>query len=95
MPVYIAEIAPVELRGGLGALNQLAITVGMLLVYLLGIGLGWRTLAIVGTPLLPPPPLLPTEKDDFLLLPPPQASSPLCCCSSGSSSSPRAPAGWP
>ena len=50
MPVYIAEIVPGEVRGGLGALNQLALTIGMLLVYLLGIGLGWRTLAIVGKP---------------------------------------------
>ena len=56
MPVYIAEIVPGELRGGLGALNQLALTVGMLLVYLLGIGLGWRTLALVGMPFPSPPP---------------------------------------
>ena len=36
VPVYIAETAPASLRGALGALNQLAVTAGIFLVYLLG-----------------------------------------------------------
>ncbi|GBG82205.1 hypothetical protein CBR_g34488 [Chara braunii] len=46
-PVYIVEISPSRLRGGLGAINQLAITVGITLVYFLGIFLTWRILAAV------------------------------------------------
>lgn len=34
-PLYIAEIAPFELRGGLVTLNQLAITIGILCSYLI------------------------------------------------------------
>ncbi|KAL8152064.1 hypothetical protein V2J09_021872 [Rumex salicifolius] len=48
VPVYIAEISPKSLRGGLGALNQLSVTFGVMLVYLLGIFLGWRILAVLG-----------------------------------------------
>jgi len=33
-PLYISEIAPPKLRGGLVTLNQLAITVGILLAYI-------------------------------------------------------------
>jgi MFS family permease len=33
-PLYISEMAPPKLRGGLVTLNQLAITVGILLAYL-------------------------------------------------------------
>ena len=36
VPVYIAETAPPRLRGGLGALNQLAITIGVFSIDLLG-----------------------------------------------------------
>mmetsp|Transcript_8352 Transcript_8352/g.25083 ORF Transcript_8352/g.25083 Transcript_8352/m.25083 type:complete len:518 (+) Transcript_8352:166-1719(+) len=36
VPVYIAETAPPALRGALGASNQLAVTVGIFLVYLVG-----------------------------------------------------------
>src|SRR5439155_20717693 len=32
-PLYIAEIAPLELRGGLVSLNQLAITIGIMCSY--------------------------------------------------------------
>ncbi|KAL8168264.1 hypothetical protein V2J09_009763 [Rumex salicifolius] len=48
VPVYIAEIAPQNLRGTLGAVNQLAVTIGVMIVYLLGIFLGWRMLAVLG-----------------------------------------------
>ncbi|XP_077244348.1 sugar transporter ERD6-like 6 [Tasmannia lanceolata] len=48
VPVYIAEIAPQNLRGVLGAVNQLSVTIGILLSYLLGMFLHWRVLAVVG-----------------------------------------------
>ncbi|KHN11101.1 Sugar transporter ERD6-like 6 [Glycine soja] len=35
--VYIAEIAPQNLRGGLGSVNQLSVTIGIMLAYLLGL----------------------------------------------------------
>ena len=31
VPLYITEVAPVHLRGGLGTFNQLAVTSGILL----------------------------------------------------------------
>ncbi|XP_022940506.1 sugar transporter ERD6-like 6 isoform X2 [Cucurbita pepo subsp. pepo] len=48
VPVYIAEIAPQNLRGGLGSVNQLSITLGIMLAYLLGLFVPWRLLAILG-----------------------------------------------
>ncbi|XP_057722704.1 sugar transporter ERD6-like 6 [Arachis stenosperma] len=48
VPVYIAEIAPQNLRGGLGSVNQLSVTIGIMLAYLLGIFVPWRILAILG-----------------------------------------------
>lgn len=45
-PLYISEIAPPNLRGGLVSLNQLAITVGIVLAYLVDYAFagieGWR-----------------------------------------------------
>ncbi len=35
--MYISEIAPLTLRGGLGTINQLAVTVGLLISQILGI----------------------------------------------------------
>ncbi|GER35565.1 major facilitator superfamily protein [Striga asiatica] len=49
VPVYIAEIAPQNLRGALGSVNQLSVTIGIMLSYLLGLFVGWRILAILGT----------------------------------------------
>jgi MFS transporter, SP family, galactose:H+ symporter len=45
-PLYIAEVAPVSIRGALVSLNQLAITVGIVISYLVDFALapsgGWR-----------------------------------------------------
>lgn len=48
VPIYIAEIAPKHLRGSLGTVTQLSITIGVLLAYLFGLFLHWRSLAIAG-----------------------------------------------
>ncbi|XP_065347438.1 glucose transporter type 1 isoform X5 [Cloeon dipterum] len=37
VPMYISEIAPLNLRGGLGTVNQLAVTVGLLISQVLGV----------------------------------------------------------
>ena len=59
-PMYLAEISPPSLRGGLVCVSQLAIVTGILLVYVLGFELvsaeespheriqGWRLLAALG-----------------------------------------------
>ncbi|XP_061360938.1 sugar transporter ERD6-like 4 [Gastrolobium bilobum] len=48
VPVYIAEISPRTMRGSLGSVNQLSITIGIMLAYLLGVFVNWRTLALLG-----------------------------------------------
>ncbi|XP_023536429.1 sugar transporter ERD6-like 6 [Cucurbita pepo subsp. pepo] len=48
VPVYIAEIAPQNLRGGLGSVNQLSVTIGIMLAYVLGLFVPWRLLAVLG-----------------------------------------------
>ncbi|MED6134404.1 hypothetical protein PIB30_036741 [Stylosanthes scabra] len=49
VPVYIAEISPQNMRGTLGSVNQLSITIGIMLAYLLGLFVNWRALAVLGT----------------------------------------------
>ncbi|KAL3685403.1 hypothetical protein R1sor_003425 [Riccia sorocarpa] len=48
VPIYIAEIAPRQLRGTLGTANQLAVTIGIVLAYFAGLFLEWRYLAAAG-----------------------------------------------
>ncbi|XP_054797685.1 sugar transporter ERD6-like 6 [Prosopis cineraria] len=48
VPVYIAEISPQNLRGGLVSVNQLSVTIGIMLAYLLGLFVQWRILAVLG-----------------------------------------------
>ncbi|KAK9990395.1 hypothetical protein SO802_025380 [Lithocarpus litseifolius] len=48
VPVYIAEISPQNMRGSLGSVNQLAVTTGIMLAYLLGLFVNWRMLAVLG-----------------------------------------------
>ncbi|XP_062155577.1 sugar transporter ERD6-like 6 isoform X1 [Alnus glutinosa] len=48
VPVYIAEISPQNTRGSLGSVNQLSVTIGTMLAYLLGMFVNWRVLAILG-----------------------------------------------
>ena len=47
-PMYISEIATRESRGVYGSGVQLSITVGILVVYVCGLWIGWRGLALMG-----------------------------------------------
>ncbi|KAF5191023.1 Sugar transporter erd6-like [Thalictrum thalictroides] len=51
VPVFIAEIAPKNLRGGLTTVNQLMICTGVSVSFVIGTVLKWRTLAL--TALIP------------------------------------------
>ncbi|KAF9605282.1 hypothetical protein IFM89_015898, partial [Coptis chinensis] len=48
IPVFIAEIAPKNIRGGLTTLNQLMIVTGSSVAFLIGTFVTWRTLALTG-----------------------------------------------
>ncbi|OMO77819.1 Sugar/inositol transporter [Corchorus capsularis] len=66
VPIYVAEIAPKELRGGLATLNQLMICIGGSVSFIAGTFLPWRLLALtaitpclvqlVGLPFIPESP---------------------------------------
>ncbi|KAH7845382.1 hypothetical protein Vadar_001366 [Vaccinium darrowii] len=49
VPVYIAEITPRNLRGGFTAANQLMISTGLSMTYIIGTFISWRVLALIGT----------------------------------------------
>ncbi|KAD3336601.1 hypothetical protein E3N88_32120 [Mikania micrantha] len=48
VPVFIAEIAPKQLRGSLTAANQLMICAGVSVAFIIGTVLTWRILALTG-----------------------------------------------
>ncbi|KAK1278119.1 Sugar transporter ERD6-like 16 [Acorus gramineus] len=48
VPVFIAEIAPKNLRGALTSVNQLMISCGASLSFVIGTIVTWRTLALIG-----------------------------------------------
>ncbi|KAJ9131528.1 hypothetical protein P3X46_035183 [Hevea brasiliensis] len=48
VPVYIAEIAPKNIRGAFTSLNQVMIGLGKALTFLVGSLVNWRILAIIG-----------------------------------------------
>lgn len=48
VPVYIAEISPKNLRGGLTTLNQLMIVIGSSVSFMIGSLISWKTLALTG-----------------------------------------------
>lgn len=48
VPVFIAEIAPKNLRGALTTLNQLMICTGVSVAFIIGTVLTWRVLALTG-----------------------------------------------
>lgn len=48
VPIYIGETAPMQLRGTLGTANQFSVTFGILLAYLIGMAVTWRSLAFIG-----------------------------------------------
>jgi MFS family permease len=39
-PLYITETAPIEIKGPLGALTELGISIGILIVFTAGLGIG-------------------------------------------------------
>nr|XP_011466339.1 PREDICTED: sugar transporter ERD6-like 3 isoform X3 [Fragaria vesca subsp. vesca] len=49
VPVYIAEITPKDLRGRFTSSNQLMISCGFSLFYLIGNAISWRTMAAIGS----------------------------------------------
>ncbi|GMH13174.1 hypothetical protein Nepgr_015015 [Nepenthes gracilis] len=48
IPIYLAEIAPENLRGGSVVLNQLLISCGIATMFFAGNVIGWRILALIG-----------------------------------------------
>ncbi|EXC05702.1 Sugar transporter ERD6-like 16 [Morus notabilis] len=50
VPIFVAEIAPKNLRGGLTTLNQLMIVTGASLAFVIGTVISWRSLALTESP---------------------------------------------
>ncbi|KAF5203804.1 Sugar transporter erd6-like [Thalictrum thalictroides] len=48
VPVFISEIAPKNLRGGLATLNQLMLICGVSITFIIGTVISWRTLTLIG-----------------------------------------------
>jgi SP family facilitated glucose transporter-like MFS transporter 8 len=48
VPMYIVELCPSELRTFLGTMPQLFLALGIVIVNLLGVFLGWRWIALIG-----------------------------------------------
>jgi sugar porter (SP) family MFS transporter len=53
VPLYISELSPTHVRGALVSINQLAITIGILIAYIVDLGFanfdeGWRWMFLVG-----------------------------------------------
>ncbi|PIA44704.1 hypothetical protein AQUCO_01700358v1 [Aquilegia coerulea] len=48
VPVFISEIAPKNLRGGLATLNQLMIVCGVSITLIIGTFISWRALTLIG-----------------------------------------------
>ena len=46
LQIYIAEIAHPSHRGGLGSINQLAVTLGVVLAFVVGDELSWQNSAL-------------------------------------------------
>lgn len=46
-PMYISEIAETSIRGTLGTMFQLLLTVGILFVYVVGAFVSWRSLSLL------------------------------------------------
>ncbi|UYV74407.1 SLC2A4 [Cordylochernes scorpioides] len=57
VPLYLSEIAPVTLRGGLGTVNQLGVTIGLLVSQILGLepvlGSDWGWSWLLGMAVVP------------------------------------------
>ncbi|XP_022719317.1 sugar transporter ERD6-like 5 isoform X2 [Durio zibethinus] len=49
MPVYVAEVAPKNLRGTISALGTLMVCWGLSFMYVVGSFVNWRTLALIAT----------------------------------------------
>lgn len=56
VPVYIAEVSPVTMRGFLTSIAELAVNIGLLLAYIsnflladLSVHLSWRLMFVLGT----------------------------------------------
>ncbi|KAJ8769759.1 hypothetical protein K2173_005965 [Erythroxylum novogranatense] len=49
VPVFISEVTPKDLRGGLATANQLFIVIGLAVAYIIGACVSWRTLSLTGT----------------------------------------------